>query len=73
MQPGPLTSSSVTVSPRVMDRRSRLSPVGEALEARRLWREVHRENLMVKVPGTRAGLPAIRTLIGLAPVVTDPV
>ncbi|HEY3910468.1 MAG TPA: bifunctional transaldolase/phosoglucose isomerase, partial [Stellaceae bacterium] len=33
-------------------------------EARRLWREVGRENLMVKVPGTRAGLPAIRTLIG---------
>jgi transaldolase/glucose-6-phosphate isomerase len=33
-------------------------------EARRLWREVHRDNLMVKVPGTRAGLPAIRTLIG---------
>jgi len=33
-------------------------------EARRLWREVHRANLMVKVPGTRAGLPAIRTLIG---------
>jgi transaldolase / glucose-6-phosphate isomerase len=33
-------------------------------EARRLWREVGRENLLVKVPGTRAGLPAIRTLIG---------
>ncbi|HXC88653.1 MAG TPA: transaldolase, partial [Stellaceae bacterium] len=33
-------------------------------EARRLWREVGRENLMVKVPGTRDGLPAIRTLIG---------
>ena len=33
-------------------------------EARRLWREVGRENLMVKVPGTKAGLPAIRTLIG---------
>jgi transaldolase / glucose-6-phosphate isomerase len=33
-------------------------------EARRLWREVGRENLMVKVPGTTAGLPAIRTLIG---------
>jgi transaldolase/glucose-6-phosphate isomerase len=33
-------------------------------EARRLWREVHRDNLMIKVPGTRAGLPAIRTLIG---------
>jgi transaldolase / glucose-6-phosphate isomerase len=33
-------------------------------EARRLWREVGRDNLMVKVPGTRAGLPAIRALIG---------
>jgi transaldolase/glucose-6-phosphate isomerase len=33
-------------------------------EARRLWREVGRENLMVKVPGTKAGLPAISTLIG---------
>ena len=33
-------------------------------EARRLWREVGRENLMVKVPGTKAGLPAIRALIG---------
>jgi transaldolase / glucose-6-phosphate isomerase len=33
-------------------------------EARRLWREVGRENLLVKVPGTKAGLPAIRTLIG---------
>src|SRR5215472_10254502 len=33
-------------------------------EARRLWREVDRRNLMVKVPGTKPGLPAIRTLIG---------
>jgi transaldolase/glucose-6-phosphate isomerase len=32
-------------------------------EARRLWREVDRANLMVKVPGTPAGVPAIRTLI----------
>jgi transaldolase / glucose-6-phosphate isomerase len=32
-------------------------------EARRLWREVNRRNLMVKVPGTKPGLPAIRTLI----------
>jgi transaldolase / glucose-6-phosphate isomerase len=34
-------------------------------EAQRLWREVGRENLMIKVPGTNAGLPAIRRLIGL--------
>ena len=33
-------------------------------EARRLWRAVDRPNLMVKVPGTPAGVPAIRTLIG---------
>jgi transaldolase / glucose-6-phosphate isomerase len=32
-------------------------------EARRLWKWVGRENLMVKVPGTEAGAPAIRTLI----------
>jgi transaldolase/glucose-6-phosphate isomerase len=33
-------------------------------EARRLWRAVDRPNLMVKVPGTTAGVPAIQTLIG---------
>lgn len=33
-------------------------------DARRLWKAVGRENLMVKVPGTKAGVPAIRTLIG---------
>ena len=33
-------------------------------EARRLWKSVGRENLMVKVPATDAGVPAIRTLIG---------
>ncbi|MBX3161844.1 MAG: bifunctional transaldolase/phosoglucose isomerase [Deltaproteobacteria bacterium] len=32
-------------------------------EARRLWRRVDRENLMVKVPATPAGIPAIRQLI----------
>ena len=32
-------------------------------EARRLWAAVGRPNLMVKVPGTEAGVPAIRTLI----------
>ncbi|MGP0094950.1 MAG: bifunctional transaldolase/phosoglucose isomerase [Xanthobacteraceae bacterium] len=31
-------------------------------EARRLWKQVDRRNLMVKVPGTSAGLPAIRDL-----------
>ncbi len=33
-------------------------------EARRLWKKVGRPNLMIKVPGTEAGLPAIQTLIG---------
>ncbi len=33
-------------------------------EALRLWKAVDRKNLMVKVPGTHAGVPAIRTLIG---------
>jgi transaldolase/glucose-6-phosphate isomerase len=33
-------------------------------EARRLWKVVNRENVMIKVPGTAEGLPAIRTLIG---------
>lgn len=32
-------------------------------EARRLWKMVDRPNLMIKVPGTPAGVPAIRTLI----------
>ncbi len=33
-------------------------------EARRLWKMVARENVMIKVPGTSAGLPAVRQLIG---------
>jgi len=33
-------------------------------EARRLWRAVDRPNVMIKVPGTRPGVPAIRRLIG---------
>jgi transaldolase len=32
-------------------------------EARRLWKTVGRENVMIKVPGTKEGLPAIRTLL----------
>ena len=32
-------------------------------EARRLWKTVSRENLMVKVPATPAGIPAIRQLL----------
>ena len=33
-------------------------------EAVRLWNSVKRENLMIKVPGTSEGLPAIRELLG---------
>lgn len=32
-------------------------------EALRLWRQVGKSNLMIKVPGTPEGIPAIRTLI----------
>jgi transaldolase / glucose-6-phosphate isomerase len=37
---------------------------GTIAEAVRLWDAVDRENLMVKVPATPAGVPAIRALIG---------
>lgn len=33
-------------------------------EAHALWSDVGRPNLMIKIPGTREGMPAIRTLIG---------
>jgi transaldolase/glucose-6-phosphate isomerase len=33
-------------------------------EARRLWKAVQRENVMIKVPGTAQGLPAVQQLIG---------
>ena len=34
------------------------------VEARRLWGAVNRPNVMIKVPGTMPGVPAIRQLIG---------
>jgi transaldolase/glucose-6-phosphate isomerase len=37
---------------------------GTVAEARRLWKAVGRENLMVKVPATPEGMPAIQQLIG---------
>ena len=50
---------SLEVSPYLaMDTQATIS------EARRLWRAVDRPNLMIKVPGTGPGAPAIRTLIG---------
>ncbi|MGB7438917.1 MAG: transaldolase [Candidatus Acidiferrum sp.] len=36
---------------------------GTLAEARRLWKAVGRENLMIKVPGTHAGIPAVRKLL----------
>jgi transaldolase / glucose-6-phosphate isomerase len=33
-------------------------------EAQRLWKSVNRENVMIKIPGTAEGLPAIRQAIG---------
>jgi transaldolase/glucose-6-phosphate isomerase len=37
---------------------------GTVVEARKLWKDVHRKNLMVKVPATPEGLPAIEQLTG---------
>ncbi len=37
---------------------------GTLAEARRLWQAVARANLMIKVPATPEGIPAIETLIG---------
>ena len=37
---------------------------GTIAEAQRLWKDVKRKNLMVKVPATEEGLPAIEALIG---------
>src|SRR5690348_10784695 len=49
---------SLEVSPYLaMDTRATIA------EAKRLWKEVHRKNLMIKVPGTPEGLPAIEQLI----------
>jgi transaldolase / glucose-6-phosphate isomerase len=36
---------------------------GTLAEARRLWKAVGRDNVMIKVPGTREGIPAFRQLI----------
>ena len=49
---------SLEVSPDIADQTSATID-----EARRLWARVARPNLMVKVPGTDAGMPAIRALV----------
>jgi transaldolase / glucose-6-phosphate isomerase len=41
-----------------------MSTEATVAEALRLWRALGRDNVMIKVPATRAGLPAIRQLIG---------
>ena len=49
---------SLEVSPHLAD-----DSAGTVAEARRLWAAVKRPNVMIKVPATPAGLPALRTLI----------
>jgi transaldolase/glucose-6-phosphate isomerase len=41
-----------------------MDTTGTIAEALRLWHDVHRRNLMVKVPATPEGLPAVEHLIG---------
>src|ERR1700709_2267153 len=41
-----------------------MDPKGTIAEAERLWKHVDRRNMMVKVPATPEGLPAIEHLIG---------
>jgi transaldolase len=48
---------SVEVSPTVADDTN-----ATVSEARHLWEVIARPNLMIKVPGTAAGVPAVRTL-----------
>jgi transaldolase len=50
---------SLEVSPRLAR-----DTEGTLAEARRLWAAVDRPNVLIKVPGTAEGLPAIRQLIG---------
>jgi transaldolase len=40
------------------------NPKATLEEARRLWKTVNRENVMIKVPGTAEGIPAFQQLIG---------
>ena len=49
---------SLEVSPRLARQTQ-----GTLEEARRLWQTVARENLMIKVPGTPEGIPAVQQLI----------
>jgi len=50
---------SLEVSPDLAYEASR-----SVLEGRRLWAAVDRPNLMIKIPGTKAGIPAVTALLG---------
>jgi transaldolase len=50
---------SLEVSPHLAD-----DTEGSVAEARRLWAAVNRPNVFIKIPATRAGLPAISRLLG---------
>ena len=50
---------SLEVSPKLAH-----DTAGAIAEARHLWTAVNRPNLLIKIPGTREGLPAIQQLIG---------
>ena len=50
---------SLEVSPKLA-----YDTAGTIAEARKLWAAVNRPNLLIKVPGTKEGLPAIQQLIG---------
>jgi transaldolase len=49
---------SIEVSPKLAN-----DTDGSVAEARRLWKALNRPNIMIKIPGTKAGLPAIKTLL----------
>jgi 6-phosphogluconate dehydrogenase len=49
---------SLEVSPKLAN-----DTAGTLEEARRLWKSVARPNLMIKVPATKAGVPAVEALI----------
>ncbi len=49
---------SLEVSPRLAN-----DPAGTIEQAERLWKAVDRPNLLIKVPGTEAGIQALKTLI----------
>ncbi|RYY29545.1 MAG: transaldolase, partial [Sphingobacteriaceae bacterium] len=49
---------SLEVSPRLAN-----DTEGTTKQALELWKAVHKDNVMIKIPGTKEGLPAIQTCI----------